>query len=473
MRTFTLGMKVHIEILRKEEVIMLDILIKSGQYPDYEKGKMVNGDIGIKDGKIVRVGRIEESAEKIIQAEGKIVSPGFIDIHMHEENFINEGEDYVISKMMLKMGVTTCLGGNCGLQHQSVKDFKDVISRLGGSPVNYMLLAGYNSMRSSFGVGRYEVSTKKVTKQIAEKLKDEIKNGAFGISFGLEYDPSISLEEVLTALEEQPQDDIFVSIHYRDDSAGSSEAIKEMIDIASLSGRKVQISHLSSCSAMGQMKDALKEINDGIAQNPKLNYDTYPYNAFSTHIGSAVFDDGCLERWNKSYDSILLTDDPYKNRFCDKNLFETARKEYPEMLAVAFVMNEEEIIEAICNSNGMIASDGIINNGNGHPRAAGTFPRVLGKYVRENGCISMIDALRKMTFEPAKRLGLTEKGQIREGFDADITIFDPKTINDGATFEEINIEPSGIENVIINGDLALNQGKVINDRLGRFLSSNF
>lgn len=450
---------------------MLDILIKSGQYPDYEKGKMVNGDIGIKDGKILKVGKITESAEKIIQAEGKIVSPGFIDIHMHEEDFINEGEKYVISEMMLKMGVTTCLGGNCGLQHQSVKEFRGSISRLGGSPVNYMLLAGYNSMRSHFGVGQYETSTKEVIQKISEKLKEEIKNGAIGISFGLEYDPGISFEEVLSVLNDQPQEDLFISMHYRDDSAGSSEAIKEMIDIARLSRKKFQISHLSSCSAMGQMKDALKEINNAIAQNPKLDYDTYPYNAFSTHIGSAVFNDGCFERWNKSYDSILLTDNPYKNCFCDKELFEKARKEYPEMLAVAFVMNEEEIAEAICNSNGMIASDGIINNGNGHPRAAGTFPRVLGKYVRETGCISMIDALRKMTSEPAKRLGLIEKGQIKEGFDADITIFDPKTIKDGATFEELNIAPSGVEFVILNGNIALDQGKVINDRLGHFIFS--
>lgn len=450
---------------------MLDILIQSGQYPDYEKGKMVNGDIGIKDGKILKVGRITESAEAIIQAEGKIVSPGFIDIHMHEEDFINEGEKYVISKMMLKMGVTTCLGGNCGLQHQSVKEFMDTISRLGGSPVNYMLLAGYNSMRNHFGIGRYEIAPEKVIKQISEKMKEEIKNGAFGISFGLEYDPGISFEEVLSILNDQPQEDLFVSMHYREDSAGSSEAIKEMIDIARLSEKKFQISHLSSCSAMGQMEAALKEINNGIAENPKLNYDTYPYNAFSTHLGSAVFNDGCFERWNKGYESILLTDEPYKNCFCNKELFEKARKEYPEMLAVAFVMNEEEIAAAICNPHGMIASDGIINNGNGHPRAAGTFPRVLGKYVRESGCISMIDALRKMTLEPAKRIGLIEKGQIQEGMDADITIFDPKIIKDGATFEELNIAPSGIDFVILNGQVGLAQGEIINDRLGRFLSS--
>ncbi|WP_206457936.1 amidohydrolase family protein [Anaerovorax sp. IOR16] len=452
---------------------MLDILIQSAQYPDYEKGKMVNGDIGIKDGKILKVGRITESAKAIISAEGKIVSPGFIDIHMHEEDFINEGEKYVISEMMLKMGVTTCLGGNCGLQHQSVKTFKESILRLGGSPVNYMLLAGYNSMRTQYEIDRYTNAPKEVIAKISEKMKEEIADGAFGVSFGLEYDPGITFDEVVSVLNDQKDDDIFVSMHYREDSAGSPDAIQEMIKIAKISKKKFQISHLSSCSAMGQMKDALKEINDAIAENPKLDYDTYPYNAFSTHIGSAVFNEGCFERWNKSYESILLTDEPYKNRFCDKELFEKARKEYPEMLAVAFVMNEEEIAAAISNPHGMIASDGIINNGNGHPRAAGTFPRVLGKYVRETKSISMIDALRKMTLEPAKRLGLSKKGQIQEGFDADITIFDPKTIQDGATFEDITIEPTGIDLVLLNGRIALKDGDVINDRLGRFISSKF
>lgn len=450
---------------------MLDILIQSGQYPDYEKGNMVYGDIGIKNGKILKVGCITESAKRTIQAEGRIISPGFIDIHMHEEDFVNEDEEYVISELMLKMGVTTCLGGNCGLQHQSVRRFRETISQLGGSPVNYLLLAGYNSIRSSFGIGCYEITPEKVIKQISEKLKEEMNNGAFGISFGLEYDPGITFEEVISVLKEQSEEDFFVSMHYREDSSGSSEAIKEMIDIARISQKKFQISHLSSCSAMGQMKDALSEINLAIEKNPKLNYDTYPYNAFSTHIGSAVFNDGCFERWNKSYENILLTDEPYKNCFCDKTLFEKARKEYPEMLAVAFVMNEEEIAAAIANEHGMIASDGIINNRNGHPRAAGTFPRVLGKYVRETGCISMIDALRKMTLEPAKRLGLMKKAQIREGFDADITIFNPETINDGATFEDLNIAPRGIEFVILNGEIALQQGTMINDRLGHFLSS--
>ncbi|MDD6043210.1 MAG: amidohydrolase family protein, partial [Eubacteriaceae bacterium] len=155
---------------------------------------------------------------------------------------------------------------------------------------------------------------------------------------------------------------------------------------------------------------------------------------------------------------------------CNKEIFEKAREEYPEMLAVAFVMNEDEIAAAISNKYGMVASDAIINNGNGHPRAAGTFPRVLGKYVREDKVLPLIDALRKMTLEPAKVLGLDKKGRIEIGADADITIFNPDTIIDGATFQDLHIQPEGIEYVIINGQIALEGKQTVNARLGKFIS---
>lgn len=139
------------------------------------------------------------------------------------------------------------------------------------------------------------------------------------------------------------------------------------------------------------------------------------------------------------------------------------------MLAVAAVMNEDEITAAIVNKNGMVASDAIINNGGGHPRAAGTFPRVLGKYVREEKALPLIDALRKITLEPAKRLELDDKGRIEVGCDADITIFDPETIIDKADFTQLS-RPEGIDYVIINGNTAIAHGENVSEREGRFIS---
>lgn len=450
---------------------MLDLLIKNGVYPDYNEGLMKESNIGIKNGKIAYLGLEEPSAVEVIDATDRVVSPGFIDIHMHEENFKGEGKKYVISEMMLKQGVTTCVGGNCGVMYQTLKEFKSVIDELGGAPVNYIMLSGYNDYRTPLGLGHYDSATKEQWDIIREKVKADLEEGAFGISFGIEYDPGITFDEIIYATEVSDDENLLVAAHYRADCIGNIDSVKEMVDIQNAINKKFQISHLSSCSAIGQMDESLKYINDAMDKNPLLNYDTYPYNAFSTTIASTVFDDGCLDAWKKNYSDLMLTDDPYKNVRCTEEIFRECREKYPEMLVVAFVMNEDEIGKAIANPKGMVASDGIINHGNGHPRAAGTFPRVLGKYVREEKLLTLIDALRKMTLEPAKRLGIENfKGQIQVGADADLTIFEPETIIDGATFGDLNILPKGIDYVLIDGCICAENSIIKDDRKGKFIS---
>ena len=451
--------------------MMLDILITAGRYPDYEKNQFTEANIGIKDGKIAYIGSETPEAQKTIDAKGKIVSPGFIDIHMHEENFANEGKECVISKLMLKQGVTTCVGGNCGVQYQTLKEFKDTINELGGAPVNYAMLTGYNWYRTALGLGHFDTATKEQWDIIRGKMQEDLKEGAMGPSFGIEYDPGITFDEIIYGTEASDDPNLLVAAHYRSDCLGNIDSIEEMVNIQKHINKRFQISHLSSCSAMGQMKESLELINRAMDEDPRLNFDTYPYNAFSTTINSTVFDDGCLEAWGKDYKDLMLTDDPYKNVYCTEEIFKDARKNYPKMLVVAFVMNEEEIAEAVANPKGMVASDGIINHGNGHPRAAGTFPRVLGKYVREEKRLSLIDALKKMTIEPAKRLDLeNRKGVIKMGADADITVFDPDTIIDGATFGDIATPPVGIDYVIVGGQIAAKDNEIITERAGRFIS---
>ena len=448
---------------------MYDTLIINGMYPDFKAGDMVQKNIGILKGKIAYIGEECPEAVRIIDAEGKVVSPGFIDIHMHEEDFTSDGKEYIISRRMLEMGVTTAVGGNCGSLRQPLKDFRSVIAEKGGCPVNYIMLAGYNSCRTRHGVGSYEAPTEAQKKQILEDLKKELEEGAWGISFGIEYDPGLTYEEIMDAIRVTEEKEHLVSAHYRDDSTGSIEAVEEMIRIADNIPQKFQISHLSSCSAMGTMDEVLEMIRQAMDRNPGLDFDTYPYNAFSTRIGSAVFDDGCFESWGKTYEDILLTSEPYRNVRCTKEIFEDARKNYPTMLAVAFAMNEPEIKAAIVHEYGMIASDALLRGGKGHPRAAGTFPRVLGKYVREEEALSLYTALKKMTLRPADRLGLETKGRIEIGCDADLTVFDPETIIDCATFSELE-KPEGICHVFIGGEEALVDGEIVNDRLGSYLS---
>lgn len=452
----------------------LDLLITGGKYPDFSKGEFVHGNIGIKDGVITYIGADMPDAVQIIDARKRIVSPGFIDIHMHEENFAEDGLTYIVGNLMLKMGVTTACGGNCGMQNQRLKEFKSAIEQLGGSPVNYVMMAGYNHMRYLLDLGHDEKMSKAQRKEIAVLLREELAEGAAGISFGIEYDQGICYEDMVEALmvlkESDPNGRCLGSAHFRLSGSGAIDSINEMASLCRETGVKFQISHLSSCSATGQMEESLALINRCIDENPLLNYDTYPYDAFSTLIGSAVFEKESLEQWCDDIGKIMLTQEPYKNVFLDEELLKKARAEYPEMTAVGFTMNEDEIAAAIANPKGMIGSDAILNKGNGHPRASGTFPRVLGKYVREEGVITLIDALRKMTFDPAERLSLFRKGRIEIGADADITIFDPETIIDGAAYDDIYIQPEGLDYVLISGEIAMDHKQTMNDRLGKFIS---
>ncbi len=424
--------------------------------------------MGIKDGKIIDVGKCPESAKKVIDAEGLIVSPGFIDIHMHEEVIGNsiDGDDYDIANYMLQMGVTTAVGGNCGNNRQDTEAFFGFIDK-NGAPINYLLYIGHNYLRKKVGLDIDGVATKSQIEKMRDMAKREIEQeGVIGISYGIEYSPAITFEEMVS-LSSDIGYDILLSAHYRSDADKAIEAIKEMIAISRETKLPMQISHLGSCSAFGNMKEALALIQNAIDEGLSIQADCYPYDAFSTRIGSAVFAEGCFERWKKSYDSVMLTEEPFKGMFCDEKLFYKARREYPDMLAVAFVMNESEVLEAYKAPFVYVASDGLLNRSQGHPRAAGTFPRVLGRFVREYKALDFIDMLKKMTILPAERLGLTHKGDIRPGMDADLVIFNADTIIDRATFEEPTNPPEGIKYVIIDGKIALEGNKVVNSRLGR------
>ena len=447
---------------------MLDYLIKDGDYPDYKTNKIVQGNIGIKGKYIVYLGMLEPAAKETIDASGMIVSPGFIDIHMHEEDFLKEGKHYDISNHMLEMGVTTACGGNCGHSRQPLRIFKHIVRELGGVPINYCMQSGYNNLRVDDGIGPFEKTTEKMREKYIRVLNEEIKEGSYGVSFGIEYDPGITFEEMIFISRVSDNPDHLFSAHYRSDTTKNLDSVKEMIRFSKEIKPRFQISHLSSCAAFSNMKDALYLIDKAMERDPGLNFDTYPYNAFSCTLGSTVFDEGFLDDWGKGYEDVLLLGEPYKNIRCTEEIFRKARKDYPGMLAVAFAMEEEDIRLAVKHKSGMIASDGLLRDGNGHPRAAGTFPRVLGRYVRDAKLMPMIDALRKMTLEPAERLRLFNKGRIEEGCDADITVFDPEAIMDRADFSYLE-KPDGIKHIFIWGEPAMIEGEVINRRLGKFI----
>lgn len=453
---------------------MYDVLITGGRHPNFETGELEQAEIALKDGKIAALLPTGEQpqAVKVIDAAGKVVSPGFIDLHMHEEEFQNGSHAYDISEYMVRQGVTTCVGGNCGQQNHSMADFKGILAANGGAPVNYIMLAGYNALREKRGLGWYDDAPETVREQLREDVKRELEEGAWGVSFGLEYSPGISTEEMTQAVQAAREYDPFVSIHFRADCEACMDSLKEMAQLSRDTGCRVQISHLSSLAGTGHnMPESLEYLAREIGENPLLGYDTYPYTAFCTGIGTAAFDMDWRAKWGVDYDIILLLHAPYTGQRCTKELYEKVRRETPDVNVVAFAMDEESIRAAVAHPAGLLGSDGSISDGYlGHPRAAGTFPRILGKYVREEKALTLMEALDKMTRRVAARVGLPGKGQVKPGMDADLVIFDPDTIADGAEFTDITIPNRGIDAVLVAGQTVVENNVLTGALPGRFLS---
>lgn len=452
---------------------MYDIKIINGRVVDFETNNFINVDIGIKEGKILKIGSIKENAKKIIDANNNIVSPGFIDIHMHEDMIGSlENDDYDIANKMCLMGVTTAHGGNCGINIGDTKKFINFIEQ-NGAPINYVMSIGYNSLREKIGVvDNYREATNLEINKVSNLIKEYIDLGIVGLSFGIEYSPGITFEEMKKACKCIENKCLFISAHFRCDCDKAIDSINEMIDLSRKTKLPMQISHLGSCSAMGMMSESIDLIQKAIDEGLDITVDCYPYDAFSTFIGSAIFDDGCFERWNKDYNSILLTEGKYSGIRCDKETFEKVRREYPNMLAVAFVMNEDEVSECIRAPFVFVGSDGLYNKSQGHPRGAGTFPRLLGRFVRERKDLSLMEAIKKVTCMPAKRLGLINKGNLKKGMDADIVIFNENEILDKASFEHPTLSPLGINYVIVNGKIAVENNIQVNKRAGKYIKRN-
>lgn len=449
---------------------MYDLKIINAQVPDFENNAFYQTDLAIKDGKIVKLGSDSEDSKVIFDAKGQIVSPGFIDIHSHEENIDSTLEDpFYTGYCALRMGVTTLVGGNCGDNKNDMDFFVDYLTE-NGAPVNYMMFLGHNYLRNQVGIeDRYRKATSSEIKKMKELIKDNLKHKVVGISYGIEYSPGVDMNEMVEIASALDSDDYLLSAHYRYDGDKSVESVEELVELSKRTKLPMQISHIGSCSAMGTMKETLLAIENAIDEGADILVDCYPYAAFSTYIGSAVFDEGCFERWGKTYSDILLTEKPYQGMRCDKELYYKAKEEYPDSIVAAFVMNEEEVREALKAPFVMIGSDALFNYSMGHPRGAGSFAKVLGQYVREEQLFPLIEGLKKMTMMPAQRLNLKYKGQIFEGADADLVIFDPETIRDEADFSSPTKAPTGIEMVVVNGEIALMKNNIINSRLGKYI----
>lgn len=427
-------------------------------------------NILLEDGKVAAVTSAMPEADRYIDATGKIVAPGFIDIHMHEDSVGEDGkivnDEKAIFQCMLRMGVTTVLGGQCGENVYDPGDYLDLVER-DGAPVNVAMLAGHGYYRSVSGcTDKYAPATRLQRKVMAEGIGRALERGCFGVSYGIRYVPGIDMAELAETAEPCRKAGKLIAAHIRSDAEEVYDAAREFMDTGVGIGIPVQLSHIGSMAGFGQMKEFLKMVDEYKMNGLDVSCDCYPYYAYSTSIGATTYDEGWMDRYDCDYDVIELCEGPYKGQRCTKEIFEEMRRDFPGCLTVCHVMRPDEVDGAFRHPNVMLASDGILSRGQGHPRAAGAFPRLYAEFVR-TGKLDLYKAVSMMTSEPAAKMGLASKGRLNVGADADVVIFDLETIQDGGTFSDPIRSPKGIDYVFIGGEIAAKDCRVVQKNLGK------
>ena len=494
-----------------------DYVIKNGKIIDGTGNPWYKADIGLRDGKIEKIGIIsKDKGEKIINAVDMVVSPGFIDIHTHTDKI---EEDPTVHNYIMQ-GVTTVISGNCGGSKLGLKEFFKKLEKQGIS-LNYGTLVGHGSVRDTV-MGNED---REPTEEELEKMKDYVdkamKEGAVGLSTGLEYTPGTysKSEEVIELARVVSRYNGLYATHMRNEGDKVVEAIDEAIEIGEKAVLPVEVSHFKvfGVNNWGKSDITIKMINDAREKGIDITVDQYPYPAASTGF-AILYPHWALEgeNWRERLNNTELREKIKKelilnivNNFCgnDFNRIQVAtfpedstiegkgltdilksrgKKVTPENAAelvmelssvkesdaVYHAMSEEDVEKIMKNPATMHASDGHVtemNIGVPHPRNYGTYPRVLGVYVREKGILRLEKAIRKMTSMVANRVGIRDAGIISTGKRADIVIFNPLTVKDKATFLKPHQYPAGIDYVFVNGEIVVENGKFTGKLPGKII----
>jgi N-acyl-D-aspartate/D-glutamate deacylase len=439
-----------------------DVAINNGRVIDPESGLDAARHVGIRGTSIAVVSETPLQANRVIDARGHVVAPGFIDLHQHGQN----DENYRVKALD---GCTTALELEIGVS--PVKRW--YAEREGKALVNFGASVGHPGARMTVmkdtGVwlpkdnAVLKTATSEEQKAIRDLIEQGLSEGGLGIGFGLNYTPKAMQEELQHVFEVAAkwQRPGFVHMRYGSDGdPGIVASLHEVIAYSVVTGAAVHVVHIGSSSTK-KFPLAISIIEAARKRGLDITTEAYPYVAGMTRIETAIFDPGFRERLGIDYKDMLWA------ATGERLTAETFEKYRRQGGLVATFTNTEEMIDSMMASPlVMIASDGILEKGLGHPRVAGTFARVLGRYVRERKVVSLPEAIRKMTLMPAQRLesmapAMRNKGRIRPGADADITVFNPATVIDRSTFEKPDAPSAGIPWVLVRGTVVVDGGKVV------------
>jgi N-acyl-D-aspartate/D-glutamate deacylase len=300
---------------------------------------------------------------------------------------------------------------------------------------------------------------------IHRSIEEGLKEGALGVGFGIAYTPLATREEILDLFHLAAQYKAVCYVHVRHSGPvepGIEEALQEVIADSAISGASLHIVHITSMG-LRQSPALLSMIRDAKARGLDVTTEAYPYTAGMTDLASAIFSEG----WQDHQGGITYSDLQWAATGERLTAESFARYRKQGGFVVIHSIPEEVVRAALVDPQVMIASDGVIENGKGHPRGAGTYARVLGHYVRDEKALPLMEALRKITILPAERAGLSQKGRLAVGADADITVFDPGRVIDKATFESPAQYSEGIPFVLVNGEVIVENSEIRNVLPGR------
>lgn len=471
-----------------------DLIIRHGDLIDGTGAPRRTADIAIRHGEIAAIGDLGGAhAQTEIDARGLAVAPGFIDTHTHDDWMVFQSPE-MLSKVT--QGVTTIIAGNCGIslfplvtdtippapldimrggyRFESVQAYREAFAEHPAA-VNVAVLVGQSTLRARHVKQLGAPASAHETELMRRDVETALREGAIGVSTGTFYPPSSAApeDEIVRMCEPMRRLGGVLVSHMRDESDRVRESIDETARIGKALGVSTVISHhkLVGKQNHGRSRETLAQIGE-LARTMPLCLDCYPYAASSTMLRP--------ERVTQC-DRILITWSATHPEAAGRYLEDLAeewgrpRREVAQALlpggAVYFIMDEGDVRDILAYPDTMVGSDGIPSDETPHPRLWGTFPRVLGLYSRELGLFPLERAVHKMTGLAAQRFGLERRGELRIGHVADITVFDPATIQDRATFEDPRQPAVGVRHVLVAGVATLCDGVPVSARPGRFVTS--
>ena len=493
----------------------VDVLIKNGRIIDGAGNSWFDGDVAVRNGKIVAIGRLMDyTASRTIDAARQIVAPGFIDVHAHIEFGLFDrltADNYVYD------GVTTVITGNCGGSADSLKEFFTRIDSAKSS-INVASLVGHNTVRRlTLGLANRLASPEEQRKMEA-LVAQGMRDGAVGLSTGLLYLPGVysNTEEVVGLAKAVANHNGIYASHIRNEGNRVADAITEAINVGKGAGIPVQISHfkVGGPANWGRSKETLSMVEQARREGFDVTIDQYPYTASSTYLGSLLPDwalegggaaarqrltdpaqraqiaeeilDSARATKRPDFSYAVVTSHAADASLIGKNISEinqrkgrpgTMEQEVETILDLMFAggaqmvfhgMSEDDVRNIMKYPFNMVAADGGVQDGKGmpHPRSYGTHARVLGKYVREEKLITLEEAVRRMTSLAAQKFQLRDRGLLREGFAADIVIFNEKEVIDRATLDNPHQFSAGFHYVLVNGQVVIDNGTHIGTKSG-------